>query len=364
MYVRREQEPAMKQVVPLLVFLSLSLVFFSCSSYIMKEAYPTLNDGLYDSEFPYRGCSQQLEEIAQTVKRVTIMVHYKTYSFRREDSVRVSDVTGNFLDRQETLSAYQHHSTAGTGTLIYKDNSRFALLTCGHVVDFSDTIIARYVGLDYRITPFIRSISIKTNQLVFLNEVGGGIALDVLALDRTADLAILGQKLEPHQTTLLRVFAYPLGKSKDLEWGSFVYVFGYPAGYRMVTKGIVSLSSKPQGSFVVDAVVSPGSSGSIALAIRDGVPNFELVGMIKMIPAQTSYVLTPAKEGDLEYDPIEPYHGEVFVQRKAEIQQGIAVAIPTEAIVAFIERNHSRLSQRGYDLTSWIRPAKKETKAK
>jgi hypothetical protein len=354
----------MKQVVSLLVFVSLSLVFFSCSAYVIKEAYPTLNDGLYDSEFPYRGCSQQLEEIAQTVKRVTIIVHYKTYSFRREDSVRVTDITGDFLDRQETLAAYQNYSTAGTGTVIYKDNSRFALMTCGHVVDFSDTVISRHVGSDYRITPFIRSISIKTNQLVFLNEVGGGIALDVLAFDRTADLAILGQKIEPLQSIALPVFSYPLGRSKDLEWGSFVYVFGYPAGYRMVTKGIVSLSAKPQGSFVVDAVVSPGSSGSIALAIRDGVPNFELVGMIKMIPAQTSYVLTPSKDGDVEYDPIEPYHGEAFVQRKAEIQQGIAVAIPTEAIVAFVEKNRSRLAQQGYDLTSWIRPAKKETKAK
>jgi S1-C subfamily serine protease len=237
-------------------------------------------------------------------------------------------------------------------------------MTCGHVVDFSDTLITRYVGSDYRITPFIRSISIKTNQLIFLNEVGGGIALDVLALDRSADLAILGQKIDPRQSIALPVFSYPLGKSKDLEWGSFVYVFGYPAGYRMVTKGIVSLSAKPQGSFVVDAVVSPGSSGSIALAIRDGVPNFELVGMIKMIPAQTTYVLTPSKDGDVEYDPIEPYHGEVFVQRKAEIQQGIAVAIPTETIVAFIEKNRFRLSQQGYDLTSWIKPAKKETTAK
>lgn len=355
----------MKQVVSLLVFVSLSFVLLSCSSYVLKQAYPTLNDGLYDSEFPYRACSQQLEEIAQTVKRVTILVHYKTYSFRREDSVRVTDIKGDFLDRQEAFAVFEHHSTAGTGTVIYKDNSKFALMTCGHVVDFSDTVMTHYVGLDYRTTPFIRSISVKASQLVYLiNEVGSGIALDVLAFDRTADLAILGQKVEPMQLTFLKVFGYPLGKSKELEWGSFVYVFGYPAGYRMVTKGIVSLSAKPQGSFVVDAVVSPGASGSIALAIRDGVPNFELVGMIKMIPAQTTYLLTPSKDGDVEYDPIEPYHGEVFVQRKAEIQQGIAVAIPTEAIVAFIEKNRSHLAQQGYDLTPWISPPKKETKSK
>jgi hypothetical protein len=348
----------MKKAASLLLFVSLSFIFFSCSSYVLKEAYPTLNDGQYDSEFPYRGCSQQLEEIAGTVKRVTIMVHYKTYSFRKEDSVRTSDITREFLDKLEASVAFQHHSTAGTATVIYAENGKFAMMTCAHVVDFPDTVQTRHVGADNKLTPFLRSISLKTNQLVFLNEVGGGIALDILALDRVADLAILGQKLEPHQTALLRPFSYPLGRSKELEWGSFVYVFGYPAGYRMVTKGIVSPSGRPQGTFVVDAVVSAGASGSIALAIRDGVPHFELVGMIKMIPAQTSYVLTPSKDGDAEYDPVEPYHGDVFVQRKAEIQQGIAVAIPTEAIIAFIEKNNNLLSLKGYHLMPWIRPAK------
>ena len=355
----------MKRVLSLLIFISISSALSSCSSYVYKEAYPTLTDGRYDSEFPYRGCSKQLEEISETVKRVTIMVHYKSYSFSREDSVRLSDITKDFLDRREAEASFQHHSTAGTGTMIYSENGKIALLTCAHVVDFSDTVMTRFVGSDYRLTPFIRNIAVKTNQLIFLNEIGGGVALDVVALERAADLAILGQKLEPPQSVLLRVFRYPLGKSKDLEWGSFVYLFGYPAGYRMVTKGIVSLSTRsPQGSFVVDAVVSPGSSGSIALAIRDGVPNFELVGIIKMIPAQTSYVLTPWKDGDVEYDPLEPYHGEVFVQQKAEIQQGIAVAIPTEAIVSFIERNRARLLEKGYDLSTWIKPPTKEEKAK
>jgi S1-C subfamily serine protease len=354
----------MKPIPSLLILFCSSLFLISCSSYVMREANPTLTDGKYDSEFPYRGCSQQLEEISQTVKRVTIMANYKSYAFRREDSIRVSDITRDFLDRQEAYAAFQHHSTAGTGTIIYSDNGRFALLTCAHVVDFSDTVLTRYVGSDHKLTPFVQSIALKTNQLVFLNEVAGGIALDILAMDRTSDLAILGQKIESPQNVFLRVFNYPLGRSKELEWGSFVYVFGYPAGYRMVTKGIVSLSGRPPGSFVVDAVVSPGASGSIALAIRDGVPHFELVGIIKMIPAQTSFVLTPAKEGDAEYDPIEPYHGDVFVQRKAEIQEGIAVAIPTETIVAFIEKNQSRLLQKGYDLMTWIRPAKTEGKPK
>ena len=342
------------------VILVLPLALFaSCMSTVYKDMYPTLLDGRYDSEFPYRGCSKQLEEVAETVTRITVMAHYKTYSFQRSDSVRRSDITKAFLDRLEPIAAYRHYSAAGTGTIIYKAHNRIGVLTCAHVVDYADTLESFYLGSDYRTTPYLRSIALKTNQLMFLNEIAGGTTLEILAFDRTTDLAILGQELTENRDVLVKVFRYPLGRAKQLEWGSFVYLFGYPSGYRMVTKGIVSLSSRPsQGSFVIDAVVSPGSSGSIALAIRDGVPNFELVGIIKMIPAQLWYILAPEKEGSVEYDPMEPYHGEVFVQRKSEFQQGIAVAIPIETVVAFLYRNQSQLNRKGYDIIGWLDPPK------
>jgi|GEM_PF-2331111 hypothetical protein len=58
----------------LLLFITATLLLFaSCSSSVYKDVYPTLLDGRYDSEFPYRGCSQQLEEVAETVKRITVM---------------------------------------------------------------------------------------------------------------------------------------------------------------------------------------------------------------------------------------------------------------------------------------------------
>lgn len=353
----------MKHFLSLAAVALLVVLFSSCMSSIYKDMYPTLIDGRYDSEFPYRGCSEQLEEVAQTVKRITVMAHYKMYSFARTDSIKISDITKDLLNRLEPVAVYKHYDAAGTGTIIYNETNRIGVLTCAHLVDYADTLVTRYLGSDYSPTPYIRSIAFKTNQLMFLNEVAGGTSLEILALDRATDLTVLGQHLTEGQNALVRVFRYPLGKARQLEWGSFVYLFGYPSGYRMVTKGIVSPSGRPApGSFVVDAVVSPGSSGSIALAIRDGVPNFELVGIIKMIPAQFSYVLSPEKEGSVEYDPLEPYRGAVFVQRKPEIQQGIAVAIPVETIVTFLYRYQSQLSQKGYDIVSWLNPPLPPTK--
>ncbi|MCK7529466.1 MAG: hypothetical protein MZV64_73895 [Ignavibacteriales bacterium] len=53
----------------------------------------------------------------------------------------------------------------------------------------------------------------------------------------------------------------------------------------MVTKAIVSNPSRDEsGSFLVDAVVNNGMSGGLVLAIKDGVPNFEMVGMIQWVP--------------------------------------------------------------------------------
>ena len=326
--------------------------------------YPTLIDGRYDSEFPYRACSTQLEQISETVKQITVMAHYKTYSFSLDDSVRSENVSRVLTGGKLPEPTYQDHNVAGTGTIISHSHEKIVLLTCAHVVDFPDTVATRYRDPNYRLTPYIRSLSLKSSQTSFLNEIAGTTSLEILAFDRGADLAILGQELTAQQDARIRVFSYPLGRAKELEWGSFVYLFGYPSGFRKITKGIVSLSKRPPlGSFIVDAVVSPGASGSIALAVRDGVPNFELVGIIKMIAAKTSYVLKPLWLGDdVQYDPLEPYRGDMFVERKSEAQEGIALAIPAETILSFIEENQQRLARRGYDAPSWITPPKTENK--
>ena len=52
-------------------FLIASFVFISCSSTsIYDNIYPTLNDGKYDSEFPYKNSSEQLENISNSVHMI------------------------------------------------------------------------------------------------------------------------------------------------------------------------------------------------------------------------------------------------------------------------------------------------------
>jgi hypothetical protein len=57
-----------------------ALIFLSCSSSnVYKEAYPLLIDGRYDSEFPYKSCSEQLEDISESIKFINTIAYYKVY---------------------------------------------------------------------------------------------------------------------------------------------------------------------------------------------------------------------------------------------------------------------------------------------
>jgi hypothetical protein len=124
----------------------------------------------------------------------------------------------------------------------------------------------------------------------------------------------------------------------------------------MVTKAIVSNPNRDEfGSFLVDAVVNNGMSGGIVLAIRDGVPNFEMVGMIQWVPEEEENILVPkALKNNERYNPIVPYKGEEYVKRYSSIRYGIARVIPAEKISSFIKENQLILSEKKYYLDRFM----------
>jgi len=353
------------QIVFTAILAVLSIISFSCSTTSYREVYPLLTDGKYDSEFPYRGCSGQLEQISESVRMVSCIAYYKSWVFPLENKVRRSDLHDPLLKKKAVKEVFLNQTASGSATVIYCENKRVALLTCAHVVDFNDTIFTFYRGEDKRETEILQSIAVKDHQTNYVATIQGTHNLDILAIDKENDLALIGQVIESGETTPITVFRYPLGKAKELDWGSFVYLFGYPAGYRIVTKAIVSNPNRDRyGSFLTDAVFNRGFSGGIVLAVRDGVPNFELVGMMKLVPGHQRYYLTPAKEGEqIEFDPTIPFKGDVYAESRVEIIYGVAPAIPVEMIVDFIKSNHEMLYDKGYDLRSFIAPRPDEKQA-
>jgi hypothetical protein len=339
---------------PLLGFVAVlvgaAIVVSSCSTSVPGNAPDQPGDGKYDSEFPHQRTSPFLERISESVKMLSTIAYYRTYVFDEAKRIRIADITPELLESKAGEATYVNRTLSGTATIIHYASRRVALLTCAHVVAFSDTLLSFHMGPDRRPTPYLKSVAIKERQTNFVGQLPEGGELQILAIDRGSDIAILGKMFESEPGIPLPVFPFKIGKARELEWGTFLYLYGYPVGHRVVTRGIVSNPNKDKkGAFLVDAVFGGGFSGGIALALRDGVPNFELVGMMKIVPARTSLILVPPRDDpSAEFDPTIPYTGDIFVERHTDIEYGVAQAIPAEALTEFLVTNREQLIARGY----------------
>ncbi|MBT8387052.1 MAG: serine protease, partial [Ignavibacteria bacterium] len=222
--------------------------------------------------------------------------------------------------------------------------------TCAHTIHYPDTVVSYIADAEGNKTDFVDAILIKESQLVYVAGFPRNSQVEILAIDNKHDIALIGRDYGAFSDAIFPVFNYQLGKAKELEWGTFVYVFGYPLSYLMITRAIVSTPNKDgSGSFVLDAVVNRGSSGALVLAIKDGVPNFELVGIVRWVPEEETNILTPKKLKNNEaYNPIVPYTDENFVKRYSSIRYGIANVISIESVVSFLEKNRQVLNEKKF----------------
>jgi hypothetical protein len=327
-----------------------SVLFWGCSSLSYEKIYPTLGDGKYDSEFPYKSSSDELTKISETIQRVNSTAFYKIYIFDDASRYTLKDLEGKQLDKISVSEALADNSSAGTAITVYSENGNIALLSCAHTITFPDTILAYRLSPDGIATKFLESISIKEKQVIYIAGFPEGSQVEVLAKDDRLDIAVLGRKYDSLNKIFLPAFKYPIGKAKEVEWGTFVYIFGYPINFKLITKAIVSSPRRDEnGSFIVDAVINPGFSGGPVLAIRDGVPNFEFIGIVQWVPEEEENLLYPEDlRNKTNYNPVVPYKGNIFVRKHSSIRYGIAKIIPVESIMDFLLQNKSYLNSKGF----------------
>ncbi|MBC8182270.1 trypsin-like peptidase domain-containing protein [candidate division KSB1 bacterium] len=324
------------------------ILLFACSQRIYKVAYPTLNDGKYDSEFPYKSCSSELKKITETVRKVFCKVRYKNHIFAYDRKVTRQSLTKRVLQQAEDV-VYFHRTVAGTGTVIFNKNLKVAILTCAHIFVKPDTLFTYFESGGFGGKRFIQSIAIKEVQENLVADFPEGGNCEILLIEKVGDIAILSKEFTKPPKFNIPVFNYPFGKARELEWGSFVYLLGFPKGYKIITKGIVSNPDRDRkGSFLIDALFNTGMSGGILLAIRDGVPNFEVVGITTSAAAEYATVLVPERQIH-NYDESIPYSGDIFVANKKNINYGITRAISSEAILNLLKKNKNLLRKKGFD---------------
>ncbi len=337
----------------------LAAICAGCSSAVRTDSHPPVADGAYDSEFPTTPVSADLQQIAESVRMVTAIAYYRSLTFSAEARVTEADFRNGFVTERVQKVVFMTRTSSGTAVTILARENRIALLTCDHVVRFPDTVYTHYIDQDRHKTPYLSMASIMEREEVYVAGIPGGRHLDILAADPVEDLAVLGKRYEGDMPPGVPVFQYPYGHATELKWGSFVYIFGYPSGYRMVTKAIVSSPNRNRkGGFLLDAGFKRGYSGGAVLAIRDGAPHFELVGLIRLAKGPTEVYLTPIREGEqIDFDPTMPYRGDVFVDRRSDYDYGVAEAVPAESIVEFLARHKDELHAEGYDISVNVHPA-------
>jgi len=307
----------------------------------------------YRAAFPTTDMSPQLVPAFQAVKQLQVSVEYRVHSFAEDRAPTERELEGADVLARAASTMTVSETRRATGVVVSRSSQSILLLTAAHAVFRPDTII-EYFGPARRtaVEPEerrIRSISIKNVQTNWALGLPGGHTFDVLAWDVGEDVALIGFQYT-RLDGLNRTWPIELraGDPRDLVLGSFVYVLGYPGGYRMVSRGVATPQEDPRGSFVIDGNWNQGVSGGAILAMRGPEEALEWVGMARAAAAEREQRLIPAEIDPDEFDPALPYEGPIFLDEMLRIQYGVTLSVPMTTIRDFIEDHRTRLSRLGY----------------
>lgn len=308
--------------------------------YLVSDVGP---QAYYQTGFPIRDTSNDLERIARSVRRIGITSTYTTYRFAREDSITDADARAPATLAQARERYTFDHSKAGTATIIEASAIGLTLLTNDHVTRTPDTLIVHFGDRPdgrpvARRAGFVESISIRSNQRNVVLGLPEALPFTVSARDSASDLALIRVNLlGADQRPSIHVLRATMGDAARLSWGSFVYVLGYPKGYRMVTRGIVSDPGyAPDDAFLLDGLFNRGISGGLILAVRGDTGVLEWIGIASTAAAQTEFKLVPEVRDLDEEGLLVPYEGRFYLEQASRIEYGITFPVSSTAIRRFL----------------------------
>ena len=307
-------------------------------------------NGRYDSEFPSSSISESLDMISGSVKKLDCLAFYSTYTFDVADRITRGQLSGKSLETISSGMVITNESVSGTATIVYHKNNLVGLITCAHVIDFPDSLFiwsGEHTGI-------LTAVSVLIKQQNYITGLPEGEPVEVVVMNKEKDIALLSRIVSSNQPRV-QVLNYPIGNTSLFEWGSVVYIVGYPIGNLMVTRALVSNPKKTKnGVFITDALFNHGISGSPVFAIKDGVPNLEWVGMAFSTSASDMMVVRP-EQGSEKLPPGNyPYQGNLYLEKIKFINYGVTYSIAIEEIVTFIHQNQSQLKRAGFDFEDYF----------
>lgn len=327
------------------------IVFLSSCSSSTKFNYAFLSDGKYDPTVGNANPSEELNRISKSIKLINSIAFYKKYSFPSTSNYRLKDINKNVLEDFSTSISTFNKDASGTAIIIAQNSNSVLLISSAHILTFPDTLISYYSYKSGIKSEYVESISFKVGSSNYASFTQSG-ELDIISINEEIDVAILSGKLKSNSNIELSVFPYKFGNSSELDWGTFAYVMGFPLHNKSITTGTISKPEKSnQKFFVIDVSANRGSSGSPVIAIRDGIPNFELVGMISWVPSDKYLFLQPSQlQNNQQYQPDTKYTGDLFIGENEIIRYGITKAVMIDEIKKFILDKKDLLNQNGFNV--------------
>lgn len=324
---------------------------WSCgSTETVERKESTKVSSTYTTSFPTRDASDQISSIRESVIRISSTGIYRTYILEDKMLTR-NDLNGINIQDMATRNITSNESTAGTAISLYSDDRNVVLITNAHVVNYPDTLVAYVDREGIPKKTYIHSVKIKKKQNNLIYDLPNVGKFDILDVDENSDLALL--KVNKSNFPNLRAPGLQIrkGDPADLEWGSFVYIIGYPKGYPMITRGIVSSPERNEyDDFLTDALFNPGISGGLIMATRTDFRTFEWVGMTNTASADLSKLLVPDPLKSSEYQNFDIYRDSIYVETKTSLTYGITQSIPMKRIMEFLESNERTLQRLGIRL--------------
>ncbi len=334
----------------------LSIINYSCSTTITTVSDVGLKDNKYDRDFFQVEDNNRLDKLVNSVKMINCLAYYESYLFDKSMNLTLNNIKTTDYKSGARSTYHSTETASGTATIIYSNKGKVALLTCAHILNFPDTLIIYFKNQNGSNSEFIESISLKTKQTNLLPEYTAPNEVKILSIDQGSDIAIVGKEVSSLSASKYIPFGLITGNSDELSWGTKVYIIGYPLNNKMITTGLVSPLQKNQKEyFFVDAVFNRGFSGGIVLAVRDGAPNFEVVGMLKSGTVHKNFRLKPnTNNPDFVYLPQAPFNGEILVEQETDIKYGVTKIMTIEKILEFMNDSKNILEELGYDYSKFF----------
>ena len=329
-----------------IVSVASALFIYGCGTQqVMTER--NSGDGYYKNNAHSDRFRQQVERGFESIRRLQNTVMYRTYLFNPNQTITRSQIGSFNIENVAVASEVESVTNAGTATVLSNNGIKTVFLTASHTVSRPDTVIHFYDLDTGSPGDRVEAVSIKMSEHHFVIADEGIVGLDLVASNRSKDLALLISNESIEEQYNLEPIALDPGRFEEVEWGDMVVAMGYPRGVQMITQGVVSLSNHPHRSLVMDLNINRGYSGGIVFALRSDGSGMEWVGMITSAMGERELYLAPEDGIQTEYNPEIPYRGEAYVKSRPVIYYGISYAVDINEISLFVQENRNLLRSRG-----------------